>query len=48
MAKTRRTAEEIAAQKERSRHFRALLERRRVRDEELKAERQKADSPGGS
>jgi len=45
MAKNRkgRTPEEIAAQQERSRHFYALLSRRQARDEELRAEREKAD-----
>jgi len=43
--KRRRPAEVLAAQEERSRHFYALLERRKARDEELKAEREKADPP---
>ena len=46
MAKSRRlTAEDLAAQEERSRHFYELLERRRARDEELKAAVRKAESP---
>ena len=39
------TAEELAAQKERSLQFYELLERRRARDEELKSARRKADPP---
>ncbi|MGH3071214.1 MAG: hypothetical protein ACRDNB_02950 [Gaiellaceae bacterium] len=42
MAKSHRlTDEELAAQEERSRRFRELLERRAKRDEELKAARRK-------
>lgn len=46
MAKSqRRTAEELAAQEERSRHFYELLVRRRARDEELKAAQRNPDPP---
>lgn len=49
MAKSRRlTAEDLAAQEERSREFKALLERRRARDEELKAARLKPDPRRGA
>ena len=39
------TAEELAAQKERSRRFYELLERRQARDEELKSASRKSDAP---
>ena len=46
MAKNRKlTAEELAAQDERSRHFDELLERRRARDQELSATRRQAEPP---
>ena len=46
MAKSRKTrAEEYEAQKERSRRFYELLERRQARDEELKLAREKAEPP---
>ncbi len=47
MAKNRkgRTPEERAAQEERSRQFRALLEKAQARDNELRAEREKAEPP---